>query len=91
MVREFEEEAGVLTAPDTWQHFVTLRGEGFEIFFYHASSRQIDAVHTVEDEEVGIYPVDTLPDTVLHNLRWLIPMALDEKVDFAEAIEVMEG
>jgi len=28
---------------------------------------------------------------VLHNLRWLIPMALDEKLDFDEVVEVLEG
>ena len=91
MVREFAEEAGVATEHSNWQHFVTLSGEGFVIYFYFASSEQIEHVRTVEAEEVGIYPVDALPDTVLHNLRWLIPMALDEKLDFDEVVEVLEG
>ena len=91
MVREFEEEAGLATHPDDWQHFVTLSGEGFVIHFYRAFSNRIDDVRTIEAEEVSVHPVDALPETVLHNLRWLIPMALDEKLDFTEAIQVTEA
>jgi 8-oxo-dGTP diphosphatase len=90
MVREFEEEAGVRTLPDDWHHFVTLSGSDFVIYFYRAFSDNIDNVRTVEAEIVSIHSIDALPDTVLHNLRWLIPMALDEKLDFREAIKVFE-
>lgn len=91
MVREFEEEAGVSTLPDDWQHFVTLSGEGFVIRFYRAFSDRIDDVRTVEAEEVSVHPVDTLPERVLHNLRWLIPMALDAKLDLQNPVQVLEA
>ncbi len=91
MVREFSEETGVSTAQKVWKPFIKLEGEGFCIHFFYAISKQINAVRTVEAEVVGIYPVYPLPETVLHNLKWLIPMALDEKLEFAEVIKVMEG
>jgi 8-oxo-dGTP diphosphatase len=90
MVREFAEETGVLTQPDSWRHFVTLSGDDFVIDFYCCISPKIDAVRTIEAEETSIHPVDMLPDTVLHNLRWLIPMALDEKLDFNQIIQITE-
>ena len=91
MVREFAEETGVMLPSDAWHPFVTLSGAGFVIHFYRAFSERIEKVRTVEDEEVGIYPVAPLPQEVLHNLHWLIPLALDPKLDPRRVIEVFEG
>jgi 8-oxo-dGTP diphosphatase len=90
MAREFAEEAGVTLPPEAWHPFATLGGEGFVIHFYRAFSDRIDEARTVETEEVAIYPVDDLPKEVLHNLRWLIPMALDEKIDLREPVQIAE-
>ena len=36
----------------------------------------MEDLKTTTDEQVGIYPVDNLPEDVLPNLNWLIPLAL---------------
>jgi hypothetical protein len=32
-------------------------------------------VHSATDEIIGWYPVESLPDIILPNLKWIIPMA----------------
>jgi 8-oxo-dGTP diphosphatase len=90
MVREFAEETGVTTTVAIWQPFVLIEGEGFCVHFFFGVSDLVEHVRTVEAEEVAIYSVDPLPEKVLHNLRWLIPMALDEKLEFSEVVRVRE-
>lgn len=37
--------------------------------------------HTTEEGVLGVYDVDDLPDTVMPNLKWLIPLAVDSIKD----------
>lgn len=91
MSREFEEETGVLTAPEKWKIFVVINGaEKYKVYFLYTLSDDLVNVQTVEEEKVGIYDVDDLPQNVLHNLRWLIPMSLDSKLSFRQPIEIEE-
>jgi 8-oxo-dGTP diphosphatase len=39
-------------------------------------------VRTMEDQEVFLADVAVLPGEVIGNLRWLVPLALDEDVEF---------
>ncbi|CAN5728807.1 hypothetical protein BH24ACT21_BH24ACT21_15240 [soil metagenome] len=76
MMREFEEETGAhiegwrlfctATTEDDRLHFFTARGDLTEL--YSAETEEVLTV-TVED----ISTLDTIP-----NLRWLVPLALDE-------------
>ncbi len=91
MVREFREETGVTTAPSDWQPYVTITDhDSYEVHFMYAVSGEIYKSATVEKEEVHICPVSALPETVIHNLRWLIPMALDKRLSFREPALVSE-
>ncbi|MBY2989336.1 NUDIX domain-containing protein [Rhizobium leguminosarum] len=91
MVREFFEETGVSTSPDDWKPFVKMeRYSVYQSTFYRAFSDSIDNVMSQEAEKVGIYEVCNLPPNVIFNLRWLIPLALDWKLDFEEVIRVVE-
>lgn len=81
MVREFEEEAGVLIRSERWAHFCTLHGpaqvdaDDFEVRFFVASLEDEDEVPlTCTDEEVAWFPVDSLIKHGVPNLRWLLPM-----------------
>ncbi len=40
------------------------------------------AARTTEDQEVFLANVAALPENVIDNLRWLVPLALDRDVDF---------
>jgi 8-oxo-dGTP pyrophosphatase MutT (NUDIX family) len=87
MFREFEEEGGVAVG---WTLFLRLLGSDWIVEFYHAfDTMKLEAVRTIESEEVRIFPVDQLP-TVVPNLRWIIPMALGHENDHVWVYEVRE-
>lgn len=79
MVREFREEAG---ATVTWRRFCRVYGEDYEVFYF--SSQDPAAIRTMTDEQVGWYPLDNLPDSILPNLKWLLPLAAYPLVAAAE-------
>jgi 8-oxo-dGTP diphosphatase len=77
MAREFEEETGVVVPADEWQYFGLLEGGTDKVHVFW-SVGDISECHTMEAEEVYISSVDPLPDKVIQNLRWMIPMMLDD-------------
>lgn len=93
MRREFEEETGIGRGEQgTWDHFLTLRGAGWEVHFFHMFSN--DAVlraRTTEDETVGPHYVQGLPNNVAPNLRWIIPMALGHLDEHVVRYNVLEA
>ena len=90
MVREFREETGI--AQSDWRLFCRLDGfneeikEHYMIFFFMIIGDIYESVEGMTDEEVQIIRVDDIHRKHVHgynlnlvpNLRWLIPMALDE-------------
>lgn len=79
MVREFQEEAALQTSPEDWTHFCTLKNDivGYNIEFFFARSHTKEGIRPLTQEKVQWCDSYGLPDTVIHNLRWLIPLALD--------------
>jgi 8-oxo-dGTP diphosphatase len=84
MRREFWEEAGVRI--DRWDECVVLTGvptpadpRGWEGHFFRAFG-DVDACHAKTDEVLEIHPASPVPSTVIPNLRWMIPLMLDEDV-----------
>ena len=83
MRREFREEAG-LDVPD-WQEVLTLtgpddadtgrawRGHFFRAFGDPAAARPMT------DEQLEIHPLEALPQEIIPNLRWMIPLMLDDE------------
>lgn len=92
MAREFLEETGVQTDPASWQPFVELDESGLACvyFFFCRNDAAVTAARTMEAEPVEIHAVQPLPDDVLHNLRWLIPMALDPQLVFSQPVRLVE-
>lgn len=80
MIREFKEETGV-TYTD-WRLFCVLTGENtntyedFEVNFF-VGFGDLNEPRSLTDEKIEVNYVDNLDD-VMHNLKWLIPMALDK-------------
>jgi 8-oxo-dGTP diphosphatase len=84
MVREFEEETGHHVDAVRWRRFLTFRGEGFRVVCYAAQleSEEMYSIGSPEAEQTVVLPLADLPGAnVVPNLRWLVPMALDETVD----------
>ncbi|EYU13940.1 NUDIX domain-containing protein [Photorhabdus aegyptia] len=91
MAREFAEEAGIETRPEEWRLFTVLtRPDVYQVNFLYMYDDRIYSVNSIEKEIVNIYETNSLPDNVIYNLRWLIPMAADEHLRFDKEIEITE-
>ncbi|MDR5837733.1 NUDIX domain-containing protein [Caballeronia sp. LZ034LL] len=91
MAREFMEEAMVASTPDEWIHYVRLvRPGSYKIDFFFMSSAEAFSARRGDAEEIGIFPVDALPDNVIPNLRWLIPLALEPGLRFDAPLDIVE-
>lgn len=88
MRREFAEEAGI--SHGNWKEFCVLSDfrEWSIHFFWCVGS--IGEAEQLTDEEPHIYAVDNLPETVIPNLRWLIPMALSMSLETIDHFEIQE-
>lgn len=72
--REFKEETGVDVYD--WREFALLRDErGWEVRFFYAFGNPWEC-EPITDERPAVCYVDGLPENIIPNLRWLIPMAL---------------
>ena len=76
--REVREEAGVDVAG--WEEFLIWDDPVYRMHALRAFDDRADAARTAEDQEVFLAPVDALPATLIDNLRWLVPLALDRDV-----------
>lgn len=81
MVREFYEEAGLQTKSEHWRFFASLRTNDCEIFFFSAYGPTY-GINSVTEERIEFYAVATIPilPDMLPNLRWLIPLALNNEL-----------
>jgi 8-oxo-dGTP diphosphatase len=75
MTREFREEAS-LTIHD-WRHCLTLAAPDWQGHFFR-SFGDIDAARPLTDELLEIHPAIPLPHDTIPNLRWIIPLLLDD-------------
>jgi 8-oxo-dGTP diphosphatase len=77
MRREFWEEAGVHHAD--WQLVVRLTGPDWRGHFYRAFG-DVDAPAAMTDEQLERHAAANLPPDTIPNLRWMVPMMLDDEV-----------
>ncbi len=82
MVREFDEECSISINHAEWRNFADLFGHDPEPWIVHFFINVQDfhwnwyTNYGLGDEEVKIHRVNPLPDKVIPNLRYLIPMGL---------------
>ena len=86
MIRGFCEETGY--AVGGWQRFCMLSGPDFRVYFYYLHDDPEVLVATTKsnhDEAIEVHLVDALLTydwfQCIPNLRWLIPMALEQGRD----------
>jgi 8-oxo-dGTP diphosphatase len=75
MRREFLEETG-LDIP-AWVHCVDLYGNDWLVHFFYTCGYLYYA-KSMTDEEVFPFPVENLPENIIPNLKYLIPLCLDK-------------
>lgn len=84
--REFREETSLDVPESSFQHLLTLSGPDdfgagmpWEAFFFRLFA-PIEQAVALTDEKLEIHPVDPLPEGLVPNLRWIIPLFLDDEV-----------
>jgi len=95
--REFFEETGVKSHSHQWKHIITLHSgdlnrygdkDDWELYICFTDELDITQVRTVEAEKIEVFPIDNLPNNIMPNLKWIIPLCLDGK--FLEVIHIRE-
>lgn len=76
MVREFMEETGVEIPHQKWHRMGSIQGTGWKVHLFHSHTNEVDGAESKTDEKVEWHHADHLPGDVLHNVPWLIAMAL---------------
>lgn len=86
MVREFFEETDSIYYD--WNLFSIITNDnGDEVYFYWKTSCSYDDVQTKTDEPVSVHEIENVFNLPLvHNLQWIIKMALDKKHKFSNSI-----
>lgn len=84
MIREFQEEAGLLIKD--WEPTILLSGLGWEVQFFRAFSDEV--LRSQEEERVSIHYITKIPKlNTINNLKWLIPIQLDFDLKFPFSIK----
>lgn len=94
MEREFREETGV--SIKHWNEFLELRGHDWIVHFFRTEGDY--SIRTTTDEKVDWYSVNHILQygsygvvEIMPNLKWIIPMALDPDIDYANVIDGSYG
>lgn len=78
IVREVLEEAGVKTEKESWTYFGEIKSDDWRVdlytLIYLENSKDF---FTATDEKIEWFRVDDLPNNILKNLNWIIPLAMD--------------
>ena len=92
MVRECEEETGVSINENNWTCYAHLtKPNYFELDVFFAISDLTFSAKTTEKEHVHILKLDDIPNNIIPNLKWLIPMALDQSLNFNKPVIFIEN
>ena len=85
MRREFREEANLDLPEDRWQHVLTLSGtddagagRAWAGHFFRAFG-ELEAAISMTDEKLETLATSSLPNDTIPNLRWIIPLLLDDE------------
>lgn len=82
IVREVEEETTLATSEVDWKFVANLSGHHWSMDVYalvHKGSE--NDITTCTDERVEWFDVVDLPENILSNLSWLVPLAIDKMKD----------
>lgn len=76
MMREFQEEAGILIVD--WKRFAIIKGDWGEVHFFYQFIDDKNKPYSVEEEKIAWYPIRSLSNyPCIPNINWLVPMALN--------------
>jgi ADP-ribose pyrophosphatase YjhB (NUDIX family) len=79
VVRECEEESGIRTEESEWTEFAGIKGDGFRVVCFYATTKEIMNAdgHTSEDERAVVCSVSGLSELQLvPDVQWLAHAAI---------------
>lgn len=85
MRREFREEAGMLV--NDWQEVIVLTAPDWRAHFFRAFG-DVDSAVAMTDEPLEIAKLPALPEGLIPNLYWMIPLLLDDDVVVTRSYQV---
>jgi 8-oxo-dGTP diphosphatase len=89
MVREFQEETGQRLVG--WRKVVKLSGSDYRVHFFvvFVDSATLAALEGSDDEPIEVKNIDDALslDSLIPNLKWIIPLCLDKNNAYAEVYE----
>jgi 8-oxo-dGTP diphosphatase len=80
LVREFQEECGIVSKTYQWREVLTMGSENWTVYVYYSNDLDIAKAETLTEEEIGIYDVNTIlldRTRSISNLPWIIGLILD--------------
>jgi len=84
VVREFKEECGLLIEPERWNYTGIFSGsdeacEGnyYYVHVFATKTTEHESPYANEDQEVYWFLNGALPDNCITNIRWIIPLVLN--------------
>ena len=80
MVREFKEEAGLRMPDFAWTEFLILTDDKEWCVHFFRTFGSAHLTRSMTDEKLTRPDINELPENVIYNLNWIIPMALDKEL-----------
>lgn len=74
--REIFEESNL--SIDTWTYAGRIYSKEFEVHFLCATYENKNDAKSMEDEPVEWFKTESLPENLIPNLKWLIPLCADK-------------
>lgn len=81
MVREFREECGIDTKPESWKYMGLMQGPDWDCHCFRIYNVDISKANTLTDEAVIIAKVEKVlcgKIKTISNIPWLVALALDQ-------------
>lgn len=76
--REVAEEAGINLSPSQWKVVGELEWTTWHVTIFAATYKgKLEDIKSMTEEVVAWYDVEALPNTVISNLRWLVPLCIN--------------
>lgn len=78
IVREVGEETGLITSADQWIHLGEMGSDAWRMYvFTLVYDGDIGDAKSADKEKVEWFNSNALPQNILSNLSWLVPLAID--------------
>ncbi len=81
IVREIKEESGLVTEKENWEFICNMHAADWSVdSFGYVYKGNMEDAKSMEQEQIEWFDVNNLPENVVGNLKWLIPLTIDKMI-----------